>query len=633
MPVRLRMLCFTAALYGVVESLALGQTLLPPRNEPVAKPVPEASADSPASQQPVPPEFIPWWENAAKGPLKPNANPLNMQLDQAVLGTLVHSPRLRVAADVPLARHTTIQQADARFDVQTFVDSKFTDTSDPVGNLLTTGGAPRFIDQTLAHSTGVRRTARSGAQMEVAQRFGYQDNNSIYFVPAPQGTSRIAMTVTQPLLNGRGQAYNTSLVLLAEVQTGKADSELQGELQNLLLEVHQAYWNLYLQRSIWLQKQRLYDRARVIRDDLHGRRDFDVLKNQIVRAEAAVAEREAAVIRLRTSIDNAETRLRALLNDPQLTVAAQLELIPIDRPQRGLYEPDQSYVLSQALQNRPEIQVAFKEIRAASVRADVSKHEMMPVLNFVLSSYVSGLAGQSDVGQAWVNQFTLGRPTYAAGLQFEMPWGRRAASARLQQRMIELRQATNHLQEISIQVRMEADIAAREQVTTYREMISRQHAMRAAEAEVDFLTDRWKLLPGDQQMGGIMLDNLLQAHERLANAEQEFAIAEAAYNVSLVALQRAMGTLVQAQNVRQTESTENGLPTLQFGSAGPPMPHPPVPPPPPQDGAMPMQPSPSMSPPQATMQQGTLPPINGPTIGGGVARLPAVGTPPAFYSR
>src|SRR6185436_13709423 len=102
-------------------------------------------------------------------------------------GTLINSPRLRVAADVPVGRQTTIQQADARFDLQSFVDSRFTDTSDPVGNLLTTGGAPRFIDQTWTYAGGVRRVTRSGAQVEVAQRFGYQDNNSIYFVPAPQG--------------------------------------------------------------------------------------------------------------------------------------------------------------------------------------------------------------------------------------------------------------------------------------------------------------------------------------------------------------------------------------------------------------------------------------------------------------
>jgi hypothetical protein len=46
----------------------------------------------------------------------------------------------------------------------------------------------RFIDQTSINSAGVRKTFTSGGQFEAAQRMGYQNNNSIFFIPKSSRT-------------------------------------------------------------------------------------------------------------------------------------------------------------------------------------------------------------------------------------------------------------------------------------------------------------------------------------------------------------------------------------------------------------------------------------------------------------
>jgi outer membrane protein TolC len=315
----------------------------------------------------------------------------------------------------------------------------------------------------------------------------------------------------------------------------------------VLVDVQKTYWDLFRERAVLLQRRKLLAQGRTIYDELDARREVDVVKSQLARAKAAVATRDAAVVRQEALVLNAEAKLRALLNDPALGSVNQRELIPIQPPVESPQPValDDSLIL--ALRNRPEIDQATREIRAASVRLDVSTNELMPVLNLILSSYVSGLEGEADLGGAWSDQFASGRPTYSAGMLFEYPLGNRAAQARLKKRRLELRQLTNQLEVATANVRLEVEIAVREIATTYREMNSHYHAIIGGEAEIEYLERRWRLLPGDQQVAGIVLDDLLNAQERLSRAEASYAGALAAYNMAFVQLKRATGILLKCQ--------------------------------------------------------------------------------------
>ncbi len=456
-------------------------------------------------------DFVPWWQDDVMRQLRISASPLGMTLDNAILGTLMHSPQVHILADSAQIQRTVIDQAAATFDPRTFMQTNYIDTSDPVGSLLTTGGASRFLDQNWNYTAGLRQRTSTGAQVELSQRLGFQENNSIYFVPNPQGTVKTALSLTQPLLQGSGKAYNSSLIVLAEISANVAHDEMSKDLQDVLFKVHQAYWEVYLQRAVLLQKRKLYWQAVQILDELNSRRDVDVLGSQLVRARAAVATRQAATIRFQTEVQNAEAKLRALVNDPALPGNGSLELIPTQRPNLGCLNIDLGESLASALHNRPEINQANREMRTAAVRADVSKNETLPVLNLILGTYVYGLQGSGDILTAYANQYTLGRPSYSTGLTFEVPFGNRAANARLRQRRIELRQAANQLQVTITQVRTEVEIAVREVTTTHQEMYSKSQAMAANDGEVQYLRERWRLLPGDQQVAGIVLHDLLNA--------------------------------------------------------------------------------------------------------------------------
>jgi outer membrane protein TolC len=527
---------------------------------------------APGAQLALPPvdpaaELTPWWSLRVVEPLKPGTQPRPVGLEAVVLETLHHSAQVRVLSETPVIRRQAICEAQSRFDVRSFVESRFIDTSEPVGNLLTTGGADRYVNQNLRYSAGLRKRMLSGGQFEVSQRLGYENSNSIYFVPPYQGNARLTVGFTQPLLNGAGRQYNESLIVIAQVETAAAKELMSRQLQALLVDVHRAYWELYLQRAVLLQKRKLYDEAVAIRDELVARKDVDVLGSQLVRAKAAVAAREAAIIRYEASVRNAEARLAALINDPAWLAGQRFEFIPAQPPTQSPCPVSLEGALVEALQKRPEINQASAEIRAAAIRADMASNELMPVLNLILESYISGLQGYTDVPRAWGEQFDTGRPAYTVGLVFEYPLGNRGARARLTQRRLEVRQLTNQLQALTANIRAEVEVAVREVETTHRELVSKHYAMQAEEAEIVYLQERWRLLPDEQQGAGVLLDDVLRAQERLADAELEFAQAQLAYNMALIELKRVSGSLLEWEAIVPGELCHDCLPTIVLDKA------------------------------------------------------------------
>jgi outer membrane protein len=501
-----------------------------------------------------PADFHPWWEMEAMRPLNSSIPPLQMELEAVVLGTLTCSPQVKVMRQVAPIHEDTVVEAQADFDPKAFVETKFLDTSDPVGSVLTTGGPDRYIDQNWNYNTGIRKRTLTGAQIELAQKIGYENSNSLYFLPALQGSSRLSLNITQPLLNGAGQAYNSRLIVLAQIDAQSARDRTTKELQTLLLEVYQAYWDLHLQRSLLLQKRKLYERGIDVCRKLEGRREVDAVGGQLARAKAAVASRYGSMIRQEAELLNADAKLRTLMNDPYLLMNRGQELIPMQPPLHEALPLTFEDSLIVALLHRPEINEARTELKAAAIRQDVAKNELLPVLNVILSTYVSGLEGDVNIGKAMNDEFTQGRPTYSTGVTLEVPLGNRAARSKFDRRKLEIIQLTSQLAAATSNVRLEVEKSVREIKTTYREMLCQAHAIMGNLAEIDYLNARWEASLDEQRSSAVLLDDLLNAHDRLARSEGLYAAALVGYNAGFASLNRATGTLVDCQAIRRVNT-------------------------------------------------------------------------------
>ncbi len=512
-----------------------------------------------------------WWETQTSINLDPNRQPLNLMLEDVLFRTLQHSKQVKVFSELPLIRETAVTEAQAAFDWTAFAESKWEDLSDPVGNSLTAGpGVNRFNDHNFTFGGGVRRRTMTGGQFEIAQRFGLRDNNSEFFTPNDQGSSRLVLNFTQPLLRGRGKTYNRSLICLASIDQTAADWELKRQLQDHLLEVTRAYWALYFERASLLQLNQSYLRATQTVSTLENRRGLDLAEVMLKSAMASANNREADLIRARAAVKNAEARLQALVNDPEMASFDQIEVIPMARPSNDYVQTvDMHASIQQAFTHRPEIIQELSRIKAASIRRNMSKQELLPVLNLVTEAYAAGLDSNRDIAGAFGNQFSEGDPGYSIGLQYEVPIHNRAARARYTRRRLELRQLQNQYATMLETVRLEVQVAVREQQTAYNEMHAKLRALNAQTAQLAAMERRFKLLPGESDTASTALINLLDSQERVQKAESEYVQAQVTYSLSQMNLKRALGTLLQEEAISVSRGCENALPTNFYNKSMP----------------------------------------------------------------
>jgi hypothetical protein len=85
--------------------------------------------------------------------------------------------------------------------------------------------------------------------------------------------------------------------------------------------------------------------------------------------------------------------------------------------------------------------------------------------------------------------------------------------------------------------------------------------MQAAAKRLENLEQRWAAIPGEDSTIGLYLDNLLTAQVQLTDTEFDFAKAETTYNLALMNLKRATGTLLQHEKIEQGVACFDGLPT------------------------------------------------------------------------
>jgi len=523
-----------------------------------------------------------WWQKDATTRLS-EGTPQKITLQELYLQAIEHSTQIKVFSDVPLIRETAIQEAEGVFDTRGFLESAYEYTNDPITTLLETGQADgRFTQTEFRNQAGIRKRVATGADVTAAQEFGFVDNNSEFLVPNPQGTSRLRLSIVQPLLRGAGLAYNQAIIDVAKIDTDAAYQEQIRQAESHLLEVCRAYWTLYFARVSYVRKTRYYEQAQSISQELSGREQVDAVLGQILRARSAVEFRRSELARAQMEIANAQDRIRTLVNSPVLGALGSTELIPSDEVISKKYPSGFQAAAHRAIQQRPEIRQSILQIRAAAVREKMSRNEILPQLNLILEGYVAGVEEDRNFAGAWGNQFNQGAPGALIGFSIEFPFENNAAKARLERRRIELRQQFNQMKTTIDTVMLEVLAAVREVETAWKDYSARLESVQAANADLEQFTARRELdttatpdaATSSTSFRGQSwyLDEWLNTQSRLEFAEQEFARVATVYQVAVVNLERAQGNLLKAEDisvVRTEDPNEKNLPLLRLEKGAP----------------------------------------------------------------
>ena len=487
----------------------------------------------------------PWWTE-----LKPSRGELgehrSIELDNLIWMAIANSPHVRSLLIEPQIQEARASATLGVFDPTPFINSLFNDSSNPVGNTLTTGGPSRLNENLWENSAGVKARTKSGAQTELTQEMNFRDSNSVFFKPGQQADTRMVMRYTQPLMRGAGATYNRSSFVIANLSSSESAYDATIKIQQHAFTISTNYWELYVARAFFQQSEQGLERLIALRDQLAGRADLDSLRSQLHRADAQISRQRSQQARAQAQITASEAKLRAAVGAPELSAGSAGVLIPVTAPADWKPNLDVQSELGLALSFHPNIQATHARLKAAKVKLQVAENELRPTLNLVMEGYARGLNGNYNFGSSLGDQFSQGAPSYSGGLTYQRPQRNIAAKAILREKRLEMQKLLFDLDNalLIVSAEVESEIASAE--AAYSELEAAVRSTLAAHAELEYLTGRWGNAFLDSTQGGtsLLLDQLLNANVQLIQAENVWARAQADHMLALSRVRLASGSLL-----------------------------------------------------------------------------------------
>ncbi|MHC4413953.1 MAG: TolC family protein [Planctomycetota bacterium] len=489
-------------------------------------------------------------------------------LQSALVSAVRNNLAIQIARLQPAINEAEVVAAEAAFDAVFVGNVDFEKIDEPatipvLGGVLL--GTPFNANERFRFETGLRKRLTSGAEVSLSTDLTRFRNTSpgIELFPDPAYTAAIRFGVAQPLLRGFGTRVNTASIRLSRNLERRSVQQLRSDLLRLLADTESAYWDLVFAWQNLAIQEWLLEVGIQVRDVMERRREFDTKLAEYSDAVARVEQRKGNVIRARRAIRAASDALKALVNDPQLTVGSEAILVPTDQTVESPIRYNVREAILIGVAERPEIQQAILGINDATIRQELADNARLPLLN--LSAQMAYF-GMDDVsGEAYDELFEGDFIEYLLGLSFEWPLGNRAAEAGYRRARLERSAAVVGYQQAVQEVVLDVKAALRDCITNH-ELIRATRSFRIAQAE-----NLRALLVEEETLAGLtpeFLNLKFQRQETLATAQQQETQALVNYNTAVAALYRAMGVSLTMNRIElEIADDEPGSPEPDLASA------------------------------------------------------------------
>ncbi|MDA1162122.1 MAG: TolC family protein [Planctomycetota bacterium] len=339
-------------------------------------------------------------------------------------------------------------------------------------------------------------------------------------------------------------------VAIARIRTDITLVEFEGSVAQLLKDVEDTYWSLYL-------AYRTYDAESVATQSAlqtwrEVRANMDAGK--VGAADEAQARDNYFETRSRregslSNLFTQEVRLRRLMG---LAVNDGTVIRPGDDPVTAQILPDWNNSLAESLTNRPEIRRQKWNIKSLEMQRVAAEKLVNPRLDFVARYQVNGFGdnltgGGGQFNSAYGTLLDGDFTGWGLGFEFSMPIGFRGASSQLQniEHRIAKARAILGQQEQEISYELAASFQQLDQ--SYQTAKTNYNRRRAAQRRVEAFEAEYKV-------GRSTVDLVLRAQISLAQAEIAYYSSLIGYNQALNELRFRKGTLLMDNSVFLSES-------------------------------------------------------------------------------
>jgi len=466
-----------------------------------------------------------------------------VSLADAAVRALQHNLDISISRQNKDSRLADIIVEQSKFDPNLSINGQYNRTVNPL-NRPVFGGTGFFLNQirifdqrsssvTVDASTNLitggnfdvnYSPARSSVNQDIATGFLFN----------PAWTGGLAFTFTQPLLRNAGVAINKTFIKVAQNNAEVEQHVFRDRVMTVVTSVEQTYWELVFANENLKVAQAALKAAEELLATNRAKSKAGIMSIvDVLQAEAAVASRVEQVLVAEKSIRDQEDQLRRLLNPGEEDLRQDVRLTPADAPVTFLEPLSLQEAIDIAIEQRPEITQAKKNIESGELNKQFARNQLLPTLSFQGTMGLAGLGG--DYSESFTKNFSGDFYNYGAGLVLSYPLGNRAAVSTYKKRQLEAKNAEITLSNVRQQIIVGVREAVRRVQTDFKRIETTRSARIMAEKQLQAEQERLKV--------GLSTTRFVLDFQRdLATAQGNELRAVVDYNKSLSNLARHKAT-------------------------------------------------------------------------------------------
>jgi outer membrane protein TolC len=456
--------------------------------------------------------------------------------EDAVELALAYNLGLKSARFDSLIARLDVEEQDAAWDTTLEGNVGGGETRIPSRSQLE--GATVLDTDSFFYSLGLSKPLRLGPTLGLDWRTDRLFTNSSFSTINPSYDTAFELSLTVPLLRGRGRTAQESDLRASRAGAVGARYTLLSEAEVLIESVATAYWNLvYLENRVRVLEKSL-EVAREIEEAEQKKLRPEIGRStplDVTKAHAETKTRETNLISGRLDAANASDDLRLLVLPFTGGPDDRILLRTRERPEDPTEVPDLDRLVADALETRSDLKATDASIEQLQEGVVQAENQLRVQLDLTGALTFRGIDG--DVGGSSSQAITGDYPSANAALVLSWPLGRRAAKAALRRAQIALEQAevrrSDQVSNIIVEVRKahRGLRAAIEGIASLREEVI------AADASLE--GERKRL-----ERGSSTVLNVAQLEEDLTDAELRLLETRTKVEQARVRLERATGKLL-----------------------------------------------------------------------------------------
>jgi len=463
-----------------------------------------------------------------------------LSIEEAVMRTLANSPEISMVSFDPSIAKEEVTQSVSAFDPAFFGKANYEDQDDPTDSIFQGGQSNSRLWE-----AGIKQRGATGAEWSLGYALTRNWDDLTTRTLSTRYEPIATFQIRQPLLRDAWEKVNLAGVDIAKLNYKVALASFRQRTEAVSTEVISLYWTLKQVRTDRQIQQKLLEKTQETLSRVQDRKDIDASQAQIKQADTSLKRRLVLLYDIEKQVTDVQDQLVRLLADSQTNLLDDYEIIPTAEliTQKTVF--DQSGLLRTAMQQNPAVLRSNLAVEIAQINVDVAKQQKMPKLDLVASTRMSGLDDSYQDSQEIL--YNGDYNSYAVGLTLEIPLGNRQREAEYRKRLLERSKAASGRWNISDQVAVAVKEAIRSAETSFEKIQIQQEAVEAATAYLQALEDTEVIRP---QLTPEFLLVKLQAQEALAEAARGEIKAKADYNIALVRLAQATGTVLDMRYVK-----------------------------------------------------------------------------------